>query len=77
MEMMAMEKSATIVQIAVGKAAGTCEEWYRPDQPSLGEFQTRYAFIDPVLPLLSPNPPNGVVAVAEREIRDLEKRLSR
>ena len=25
---------------------------------------------------LSPNPPNGVVVVAEREIRDMEERLS-
>ena len=25
---------------------------------------------------LSPNPPNGVVGVAEREIRDMEARLS-
>ena len=66
-----MEKAAAIVQIAVGKSAVTCEEWYRPDQPSLGEFQTRYALIAPVLPLLSPNPPHGVVAVAEREIRDV------
>ena len=72
-----MEKSATIVQIGVEKAAITREECYRPDQPSLGEFQTRYALIGPVLPLLSPDPPNGVVAVAEREIRDLEERLSR
>ena len=31
---------------------------------------------DPTGLALSPNPPNGVVGVAEREIRDMEERLS-
>jgi hypothetical protein len=47
--MMAMETSATIVQTAVEKIAVTYQEWYRSDQSSLGEYQTRYAFIDPIL----------------------------
>ena len=44
-----METSATMVQTAVEKVAVTYHEWYRSDQPSLGEYQTRYAFIDPIL----------------------------
>jgi len=44
-----MESSAKMVQIAAEKAAVTSEEWYKPDQPSLGEYQTRYALIDPIL----------------------------
>ncbi len=44
-----METSAAMVQNAVEKAAATYGEWYRPDQPSLGEYQTRYALVDPIL----------------------------
>ena len=44
-----METSAAMVQSAVEKAAVIYTEWYRSDQPSLGEYQTRYAFIDPIL----------------------------
>ena len=44
-----METSTTMVQAAVEKAAATYKEWYKPDRPSLGEYQTRYALIDPIL----------------------------
>ena len=41
---------------------------------STGELPRQY-FSDFYI-ILSPNPPNGVVWVAEREIRDMEERLS-
>lgn len=47
--MMAMNASLTTVRTAVEKAVITYEEWYSSDRPSLGEYQTRYALIDPIL----------------------------
>ena len=44
-----MVSTATLVQAAVEKAHYIYEEWYRPYQPSLHEYQTRYALIDPIL----------------------------
>ena len=44
-----METSATMLRTAAVKAASTYDEWYRHDRPSLDEYQTRYALIDPIL----------------------------
>ena len=44
-----MVSRAGPVKSAVEKAFAVYEEWYRPYQPSLHEYQTRYALIDPIL----------------------------
>lgn len=44
-----METSISLVQTAAENAAFIYGEWYKSDEASLGECQTRYAFIDPIL----------------------------
>ena len=44
-----MVSPAEPVKSVVEKAFAVYEEWYRPYHPSLHEYQTRYALIDPII----------------------------
>ena len=65
-----METTAVMVKTAVEKAYSTYQEWFRPDQPSLGETQTRYALIDPILRALGWDTADPKVCYPEWRIKN-------
>ena len=65
-----METTAAMVKTAVEKAYSTYQEWFRPDQPSLGETQTRYALIDPILRALGWDTADPKVCYPEWRIKN-------
>ena len=70
LEIMAMETTAAMVKNAVEKAYGTYQEWFRSDQPSLGETQTRYALIAPILRALGWDTADPKVCYPEWRIKN-------
>ena len=65
-----METTAAMVKAAVDKADATYQEWFRPDHPSLGETQTRYALIDPILRALGWDTADPKVCYPEWRIKN-------
>ncbi len=65
-----METTAGMLRTAVEKAYSTYQEWYRFDQPSLGETQTRYALIDPILRALGWDTADPKVCYPEWRIKN-------
>lgn len=65
-----METTGGMLRTAVEKAYTTYKEWYRFDQPSLGETQTRYALIDPILRALGWDTADPKVCYPEWRIKN-------